>query len=257
MSHELRTPLNAIIGYSEMLREEAEEGGQEEMVPDLDRIQGAGRHLLGLINDILDLSKVEAGRMELFPERLETEPFVRQVASTVEPLVRQRGNTLRVEIGDAPAHLRTDATKLKQILLNLLSNAAKFTENGTVTLAAEAVPVASGGGAVQVVFRVSDTGIGMTAQQLERLFQPFTQAEASTARTYGGTGLGLAISKHFVEMMRGAVQVESEPGRGTRFVVRLPVDVADPVPPAATVPALAIAAHAASRATLPEPASLP
>jgi signal transduction histidine kinase len=257
VSHELRTPLNAIIGYSEMLQEEVEERGEDDMSTDLGKIRSSGRHLLGLINDLLDLSKIEAGRMELYIEHFALEPLLREVASTVEPLVRQRGNALRLEIGDAPAHLRTDATKLKQILLNLLSNAAKFTENGTVTLAMEAVPVASGGGAVQVVFRVSDTGIGMTPQQLERLFQPFTQAEASTARTYGGTGLGLAISKHFAEMMGGEVQVESEPGRGTRFVVRLPVDVADPVPPAATVPALAIAAHAASRATLPEPASLP
>jgi signal transduction histidine kinase len=257
VSHELRTPLNAIIGYSEMLQEEVEERGEDDMSTDLGKIRSSGRHLLGLINDLLDLSKIEAGRMELYIEHFALGPLLREVASTVDPLVRQRGNALRLEIGDAPAHLRTDATKLKQILLNLLSNAAKFTENGTVTLAMEAVPVASGGGAVQVVFRVSDTGIGMTPQQLERLFQPFTQAEASTARTYGGTGLGLAISKHFAEMMGGEVQVESEPGRGTRFVVRLPVEVADPAPPAATVPVFGIAADAASRPTLPEPAILP
>jgi PAS domain S-box-containing protein len=229
MSHELRTPLNAIIGYSEMLREEAEEGGQEAMVPDLDKIQGAGRHLLGLINDILDLSKVEAGRMELFLERLETEPFVREVASTVEPLVRQRGNALRLEIGDAPAHLRTDATKLRQILLNLLGNAAKFTENGTVTLRVER-HAAEGGERVR--FRVIDTGIGMTPEQVGRLFQPFTQADASTTRRYGGTGLGLTISKHFAEMMGGEVQVESEPGAGTEFRVELPVEVGEPTVPA-------------------------
>jgi signal transduction histidine kinase len=257
VSHELRTPLNAIIGYSEMLQEEVQERGEDDMSADLGKIRSSGRHLLGLINDLLDLSKIEAGRMELYIERFALEPLLREVASTVEPLVRQRGNALRLEIGDAPAHLRTDATKLKQILLNLLGNAAKFTENGVVTLAAEAVPVASGGGAAQVVFRVSDTGIGMTPEQLERLFQPFTQAEVSTAKTYGGTGLGLAISKHFAEMMGGEVRVESEPGRGTRFVVRLPVEVADPAPPAATVPVFGIAAHAASSPTLPEPAILP
>jgi signal transduction histidine kinase len=259
VSHELRTPLNAIIGYSEMLEEEVQERGEAEMSADLGKIRSSGRHLLGLINDLLDLSKIEAGRMELYVERFALEPLLREVASTVEPLVRQRGNALRLEVESAPAHLHTDATKLKQILLNLLGNAAKFTENGVVTLAAQAAPVADGdvGAAAQVVFRVSDTGIGMTPEQVGRLFQPFTQAEASTAKTYGGTGLGLAISRHFAEMMGGAVEVESEPGRGTRFVVRLPVEVAGAAQPAASVPALAIAADGAARPSLPEPARLP
>jgi PAS domain S-box-containing protein len=222
MSHELRTPLNAIIGYSEMLKEEAEDTGQEELVPDLEKIQGAGKHLLGLINDILDLSKVEAGRMELYLEPIELKPFVRQVVSTVQPLMQRNENVLRAEMGDAPGQIRADQTKLRQILLNLLSNAGKFTERGTVTLAVERQPATSGD---RVRFRVSDTGIGMTPEQLERLFQPFTQADASTTRRYGGTGLGLTISKHFVEMMGGTILVESEPGAGTRFVVELPAEV--------------------------------
>jgi PAS domain S-box-containing protein len=218
MSHELRTPLNAIIGYSEMLQEDAEEAGQEALVPDLEKIQGAGRHLLELINGILDLSKVEAGRMELFLERLGTGPFV-----------RQRGNALRVEIESAPAHLHTDATKLKQILLNLLGNAAKFTENGVVTLRVERHGAEDG---ERVRFRVIDTGIGMTPEQVERLFQPFTQADASTTRRYGGTGLGLTITRGFVELMGGTVEVRSEPGAGTEFMVELPAEVREPAGPA-------------------------
>ncbi len=220
MSHELRTPLNAIIGYSEMLIEEANELGQEEFIPDLEKIRSSGKHLLGLINDVLDLSKVEAGKMDLYLETFEVERIVREVASTVQPLLEKRTNTLTLDLGE-PGLMRADQTKVRQILLNLLSNAGKFTEGGAVTLAVERQRD-------RLIFRVSDTGIGMTPEQLARLFQPFTQADSSTTRKYGGTGLGLTISKHFAEMMGGSIQVESEPGVGTTFTAYLPVAIADP-----------------------------
>ncbi|HEV2129833.1 MAG TPA: response regulator [Longimicrobiaceae bacterium] len=225
MSHELRTPLNAIIGYSEMLIEEAEELGQAELVPDLEQIRAAGKHLLGLINDVLDLSKVEAGKMELYLERFEVAPLIHEVASTVRPLIEKRGNMLTLRLG-ALGQMRADSTKVRQILLNLLSNAGKFTEQGTITLSAEREKDAQGG--EWILFQVSDTGIGMTPEQLTQLFTPFTQADASTTRRYGGTGLGLTISKHFAEMMGGTITVESEPGMGTTFTVHLPAAVADP-----------------------------
>ncbi len=226
MSHELRTPLNAIIGYSEMLIEEAEDAEQEDFIPDLEKIRSAGKHLLGLINDILDLSKVEAGKMELYLERLSVEQVLQEVASTVRPLVEKNGNRLELRAGGALGQMRADQTKVRQILLNLLSNASKFTEQGTIALSAERERDAQG--AEWVLFQVRDTGIGMTSEQLARLFQPFTQADASTTRRYGGTGLGLTISKHFVEMMGGEISVESEPGRGTTFTMRLPAEVPDP-----------------------------
>ena len=218
MSHELRTPLNAIIGYSEMLEEEAAERGHEDYVPDLQKIRAAGRHLLALINDVLDLSKIEAGKMELHLDTFELKPAVDAVATTVAPLIEKNGNRLVLELADGLGVMRADVTRVRQILFNLLSNASKFTEHGTITLA-----VAREGD--EIVFQVSDTGIGMTPEQLGRLFQAFAQAETSTASKYGGTGLGLAISKMFSEMMGGTIGVASEPGVGTTFTVRLPVEV--------------------------------
>ncbi|WP_420456396.1 sensor histidine kinase [Rubrivirga sp.] len=219
MSHELRTPLNAIIGYSEMLAEDAEDGGAGHLVPDLERVQGAGRHLLGLINDVLDLSKVEAGKMDVHAEPVSVRDLLDGVAATVRPLVQANGNALVVEADGPPAELRTDLTKVRQVLLNLLSNAAKFTHDGTVTLSAHPAPNHTGGG---VAFRVADTGIGMTPEQVSRLFDPFVQADASTTREYGGTGLGLAISRRFARLLGGDVAVESAPGEGSVFTVTVP-----------------------------------
>ena len=222
MSHELRTPLNAIIGYSEMLAEDARDAGHEEFVADLEKIRKAGNHLLGLINSVLDLSKIEAGKMELYLEQFDVAAMMRDVVTTIQPLVQQKGNRLVLE---APEHLGTmhaDITKLRQTLFNLLSNSTKFTENGTITLA---VARAAENGADWFTFRVADSGIGMTAEQLQNLFQAFQQADASTTRKYGGTGLGLAITRNFCQMMGGEVSVASTEGVGTTFTIRLPADV--------------------------------
>jgi len=219
MSHELRTPLNAIIGYSEMLIEEADDLGAGEMRPDLEKIRTAGNHLLGLINEVLDLSKIEAGRMEVFREAFDVAVFVRDVASTVQPLIATKGNTLEIKVAEDVGELVTDATKTRQIMLNLLSNASKFTERGTIRFVVDRY-MTSGGPWIR--FAVIDSGIGMTEEHQTRLFQPFMQADASTTRKYGGTGLGLAISKRFCEMMGGAIYVRSELGRGTSFFVELP-----------------------------------
>ena len=216
MSHELRTPLNAIIGYSQMLQEEAQDAGQSEFVPDLTKIENAGKHLLGLINDILDLSKIEAGRMTVFVEETKVSSVVAEVRSIIEPLAAKNGNRLVVDCPDAIGAFETDITKLKQSLLNLLSNASKFTKNGTVTLAV------TRDGDDRVVFRVTDTGIGMTEEQLGRLFQAFAQADSSTTRKFGGTGLGLAITRHFARMLGGDVTVTSRPGEGSTFTLILP-----------------------------------
>jgi len=221
MSHELRTPLNAIIGYSEMLQEDAADEGHDHYLPDLQKIQGAGRHLLALINDVLDLSKIEAGKMDLFVEGFAPAEVVADVATTVRPLVERNANRLVVECA-ALGEMHSDATRLKQVLLNLLSNASKFTKAGTITLAAART------GADMLEFRVQDTGIGMTPEQLGKLFTAFAQAEASTAAKFGGTGLGLAISRRFCQLMGGDVTVESEAGRGTTFTVRLPARAPEP-----------------------------
>jgi PAS domain S-box-containing protein len=226
MSHELRTPLNAIIGYSEMLQEDAADVGQEEFVPDLEKIHAAGRHLLTLINDVLDLSKIEAGKMELHLETFEVRTAIDNVVATVTPLIEQNGNSLQLEVANDVGALRADGTRVRQILLNLLSNASKFTERGTITLRATREVRPDGD---QIVFAVTDTGIGMTAEQLGRLFQAFSQAEASTASKYGGTGLGLAISKKFCEMMGGEIAVKSTPDVGTTFTVRLPAEQRQPL----------------------------
>ncbi len=220
MSHELRTPLNAIIGYSEMLHEEAEEIGQAEFVSDLEKIHGAGRHLLSLINDVLDLSKIEAGKMELSVESFDVDGTVEDVVATARPLVEKNGNTFAVEADDGLGHMETDRTRMRQILLNLLSNAAKFTDQGTITLRVQRM--GNSNRIDDLVFAVRDSGIGMTPQQMDRVFDAFTQAESSTASKYGGTGLGLPISRKFCQMMGGDISVTSEPGRGSTFTVRLP-----------------------------------
>ena len=218
MSHELRTPMNAIIGYSEMLGEQAEELHQEGFVADLKKINAAGRHLLTLINDVLDLSKIEAGKMDLYLETFDAGEMVRDVATTIQPLVDKNANTLEVRSAPDVGRMRADLTKVRQSLFNLLSNACKFTREGTV-----AVEVERDG--EWIVFRVRDSGIGMTREQLDRAFDSFTQADASIARKYGGTGLGLTITRKFCEMMGGAISAESEPGKGTTFTLRLPVEV--------------------------------
>jgi signal transduction histidine kinase/CheY-like chemotaxis protein len=222
MSHELRTPLNAIIGYSEMLEEDAQASGQKEFVSDLQKIRSSGKHLLGLINDVLDLSKVEAGKMKLFLETFDVGNLIEEVVATARPLVEKNGNNLEVRCAGDVGQIREDVTKVRQVLLNLLSNAAKFTERGEVSL--EVVREADVTGS-WVVFRVRDSGIGMTPEQTAKLFQAFTQADGSTMRKYGGTGLGLALSRKFCVMMGGDINVESEAGRGSTFIVRLPGDI--------------------------------
>ncbi len=218
MSHELRTPMNAIIGYSEMLIEESEDLGQEDFVPDLKKIQGAGKHLLELINDVLDLSKIEAGKMTLYLEEFDVAQTLDEVVATVQTLLAKNGNSLELKIGVGLGSMRADLTKVRQTLFNLLSNASKFTEKGKITLAGERV-----GDRVQLT--VVDTGIGMTPEQVGKLFRSFSQADESTTRKYGGTGLGLVISREFCRMMGGDITVESEAGVGSTFTVDLPVEV--------------------------------
>jgi signal transduction histidine kinase/DNA-binding response OmpR family regulator len=222
MSHELRTPLNAIIGYSEMLREDAVDEGQNGTADDLDKILNAARHLLGLINDVLDISKIEAGKMELFLETFELTKIIKEVVATASPLVSKKGNTLKVECPVNIGTMHADATKLRQMLLNLLSNSSKFTEKGTITIRVTRVPGLLDDG---IEFAIIDTGIGMNQEQLGRLFQAFSQADASTTSKYGGTGLGLAISKQFAQMMKGDITVASVPGTGSTFTIRLPANV--------------------------------
>lgn len=240
MSHELRTPLNAIIGLAEMLAEDAEAQALKEFREPLDRILRAGRHLLELINDVLDLSKIEAGRLDLHEEEIDLAALVADLAGASQPLADRNGNRLVVERPAGLGSMRADQTRLRQIILNLLSNACKFTEGGTVTLA-----VARDAEEGWVRFRVSDTGIGMTRDQLGRLFQEFTQADSSTTRKYGGTGLGLAISQRLAALMGGTIAVESEPGVGTSFTVRLPAGAAagaDAIPGSPPAPVGAVAA---------------
>ena len=222
MSHELRTPLNAIIGYSEMLQEDARDLGEEHFVADLQKIHSAGKHLLGLINDVLDISKIEAGKMDLFLETIDVPVMIEDVVSTIRPLVQKNGNTLNVECEENLGPMRADATKVRQALFNLLSNACKFTDKGTISLQ---VTRERGSGAGHFVFRVRDTGIGMSSDQMNKLFKAFTQADASTTRKYGGSGLGLAITRHFCQMMGGDVTVESVPGSGSTFTIKVPAVV--------------------------------
>jgi signal transduction histidine kinase/CheY-like chemotaxis protein/HAMP domain-containing protein len=222
MSHELRTPLNAIIGYSEILQEDAADGGQEQLVPDLKKIEGAGRHLLGLINDILDLSKVEAGKMEVFIEEVDIPSLLEEVGAIIRPLVAKSGNTLECMFAKDIGSMRTDRTKVKQCLLNVLSNASKFTQNGKLTLAIERTDRA------MVQITISDTGIGMSTEQLGRLFQAFSQADASTTKKFGGTGLGLAITRHFCRLLGGDISVASRVGEGSTFTIVIPDQAAEP-----------------------------
>jgi adenylate cyclase len=217
MSHELRTPLNAIIGLTEMMIGNAARFGTEKANEPLKRVHAAGSHLLGLINQVLDLSKIEAGKLELNPTTVELAPLIDEVIGTAGQLAEQNQNRLLVEAQDNLGALTIDAMRLRQILLNLLSNACKFTKAGEVTLRARRVV----GGRDGVEFVVSDTGIGMTAEQLAKLFEEFSQAEAATAQRFGGTGLGLAITRKLARMMDGDVTVTSEPGKGSAFTVRL------------------------------------
>ncbi|MCK6505081.1 response regulator [Myxococcota bacterium] len=222
MSHELRTPLNAIIGYSEMLKEDFEARRDEgdaaavQVVQDLERIRAAGRHLLGLINQVLDLSKIEAGKLEALAEDFDVAELVEGVRAVVAPLARAHGNRLEVLVAPDVGAMRSDLTMIRQILINLASNAARFTRDGRVELRASAE------GADQVCLEVVDSGIGIEAEDLDRIFEPFTQADPSTTRRHGGTGLGLSISRHFCGLLGGSIGVESAPGRGSRFWVRLP-----------------------------------
>ena len=222
MSHELRTPMNAIIGYSEMLMEEAEDMGEEQMTADLKKIQTAGKHLLELINGILDLSKVEAGKMDLFLETFNASKMLEDIVSIVKPLVDKNQNSLITVFPAGTITMHADLTKVRQALFNLISNAAKFTQQGSITLKAE---TGQYDGAACVMFTVADTGIGMTQEQMDKLFQPFTQAEASTTRRYGGTGLGLALSQRFARLMGGDIALASNPGEGSTFIMRVPIQV--------------------------------
>tara|TARA_B100000131_G_C17936317_1_gene540467 strand:- start:76 stop:858 length:783 start_codon:yes stop_codon:yes gene_type:complete len=219
MSHELRTPLNAIIGYSEMLIEEAEDDGLDTYGEDLSKINSSGEHLLTLINDILDLSKIEAGKMELHIEKFKFSDILKQIEATAKPLVEKNKNEFIILNKTKSLTLQNDQTKLRQILFNMLSNAAKFTKNGKITLSVETVKTND------IKFDIIDTGIGMSKEQLENVFEEFTQAESSTSKDYGGTGLGLPISKKMAEMMGGKIDAKSSKGEGTTFTITLPVTV--------------------------------
>jgi two-component system, sensor histidine kinase and response regulator len=224
MSHELRTPLNAIILYSELLQEEAADHGEEQSIADLQRIQSAGRHLLDLINGILDLSKIEAGKMTVSLERFDVRSVIDELLDTVRPLVEKNDNALTVTCGADAGAMKADRMKTRQILQNLLSNAAKFTRSGTITLMVES---GTFNGRPGLTFVVTDTGVGMTPEQSSKIFDPFTQADVTTTRKYGGTGLGLALVSRFCQMMGGDVAVDSRLGAGSRFTVRLPREVSE------------------------------
>ncbi|MEY4674113.1 MAG: hypothetical protein RL148_1897 [Planctomycetota bacterium] len=218
MSHELRTPMNAILGYSEMLIEELEDEGRDAAVADLRKIHGAGKHLLALINDVLDLSKIEAGKVELYVESFEVQTVLDEANATLAPLAAKNGNRLVIEAGSGIGKIRADLTKVRQSLFNLLSNAAKFTKDGTITLKTWV-------SADRIHFAVTDTGIGIPADKLDLVFEEFTQADSSTTRNYGGTGLGLAISRRFCRMMGGDITVQSVVGKGSTFTIELPLRV--------------------------------
>jgi signal transduction histidine kinase len=217
MSHELRTPLNAIIGYSEMLQEEAEDIGQSEIFQDLGKIKTSGQHLLSLINDILDISKIEAGKMEVHIEEIQLSQLILELMDVVQPLCQKNQNQLVVTGYEDIPKICSDLIKLRQCLLNLLSNACKFTKNGQINLQI-------GLGQSAVFFQIKDSGIGMPAEKISNLFQPFSQLDNSTTRQYGGNGLGLAITREFARMLGGDVTVTSELGRGSCFTLSLPLD---------------------------------
>ena len=221
MSHELRTPLSAIIGYSEMMLEELDEGSDGAgLSADMRKIEGNARHLLGLINDVLDLSKIEAGKMDVYAETFSVVTMLEDLSTTVGSLIGKKGNRLDIRLAPDLADMHSDVTKVRQILLNLLSNAAKFTEGGTITLSADRL--ADPDGVDRLVFAVADTGLGMTEEQLAKLFQRFQQADSSTTRKFGGTGLGLSLTKAFADMLHGSVSVSSKAGQGSRFTFTLP-----------------------------------
>ena len=246
MSHELRTPLSAIIGYSEMMAEEMADGCEPaELASDMAKVEGNARHLLGLINDVLDLSKVESGKMDIFIEEFAVEATLREVASTVTSLVAKKNNTLTLDLAPGLGSMRSDVVKLRQIVLNLLGNAAKFTENGVITLRAVRQAEAPDGRCL--VFTVEDTGIGMAPEQLEKLFERFAQADASTTRRFGGTGLGLSLSKAFVDLLGAAVQVGSAAGQGSVFTLRFPESFTPPDVAAAAEPLLPATEDEAAR----------
>ncbi len=224
MSHELRTPMNAIIGYSEMLAEDADDQTQRD---DLNKILSAGRHLLTLINEILDLSKIEAGRMEVFRKRFELDGFVNNIADTVRPLAEVNGNSLVVEMDGVLGEMYSDETKIRQIVLNLLSNACKFTHSGTVTLEVGCIRTSD---PPQIRIAVTDTGIGVSEAALSRIFKEFEQADISTSEEYGGTGLGLALTKAFCELLGGDITASSQPGKGSHFEVTLPLTAPTSIP---------------------------
>ena len=226
MSHELRTPLSAVIGYSEMLEEEVEEIGEHRLLPDLSKIKANARHLLSLINDVLDISKIEANKMEVYAETFEVSAMTKDVAATVGSLMEKKHNTFSLEIADDLGSMHSDVVKIRQVLINLLSNAAKFTEQGEIKLVVQRRSTIEGDHADgdHMVFIVRDTGLGMTGEQVANLFQRFTQADVSTTRRFGGTGLGLAITKAFIDMLAGQIAITSEPGQGSSFEVSFPVD---------------------------------
>ena len=225
MSHELRTPLNAIIGYSELLQEDAVDlDVAVQMSPDLRKINAAGKHLLALINDVLDISKIEAGKMELYSEDFSLSEAIDDVAATIQPLIEKNSNRLELLRSENLGEIHADLTKVRQCMFNLLSNAAKFTQQGVVTLDVSRQPGEDGD---RIIIRVSDTGIGMTPEQCARVFEAFTQADVSSTRNYGGTGLGLTITRKFCEMMGGDIDLHSEPGVGTTFTIALSAWVPD------------------------------
>jgi signal transduction histidine kinase len=223
MSHELRTPLNAIIGYSEMLREDAEATGNAALAGDLEKIKKSGTHLLAMINEVLDLAKIEAGKMTVRLERFAIAPLVREVAAAITPLSRENGNALKVAADGDLGDMHADATKVRQVLFNLLGNACKFTRNGTITLAAQRV---ADGESARIVFAVTDTGVGMTPEQLASAFREFEQGGPAAVHVEGGTGLGLAISQRLCRLMGGDLLAESEPGKGTTFRAVIPAEAA-------------------------------
>jgi len=234
MSHELRTPLNAIIGYSEMIEEEIQDTGQVQNVQDVQKIEAAGKHLLALINDVLDLSKIEAGKMGLHLETFDVATMIQEMVATFQPAIAKNSNTLQLQLSDQLGSMRADMTKVRQILSNLLSNACKFTDRGTVTMRVDRLESKD---QPWMRFSVTDTGIGISTEQQENLFKEFAQADVSIARKYGGTGLGLAISSRFAQLMGGYINVESEPGKGSTFIVHLPVQVTAESAAAAAKPA--------------------
>ncbi len=225
MSHELRTPLSAIIGYSELLLEELGPTRGGAFAPDLNKIITAGRHLLDLINNVLDLSKIEAGKMEVHLDTFDVSAMLGEITATIQPIAHKNGNALTVDAPPNLGQMQSDLTKVRQTLLNLLHNAAKFTENGEITLTASRTAM---GGMDWLIFKVSDTGIGMTPGEMVRVFEEFTQADPSTTRKYGGTGLGLTISRRFCQLMGGDITVDSKLGQGSTFTVRLPANVVSP-----------------------------